>query len=68
MGIIFLKLKKKTLASRCTTVITCNHCIKLNSTVIDLRKKLHGKEIELEKLKSELEGSKIQKKEQNNCK
>ena len=53
------------MASRCTPVTACNHCIKLNSKVIDLKKKLHEKEKELEKLKSEL-GSKMQKKEQNN--
>ena len=54
------------MASRCTPVTACNHCNKLNSKVIDLKKKLHEKEKELEKLKSELEGSKMQKKEQNN--
>ena len=60
------EVEEKTLASRCTPVTACNHCIKLNSKVIDLKKMLHEKEKELEKLKSELEGSKIQKKEQSN--
>ena len=40
-----------------------NHCIKLNSKVIDLSKKLHENEKELEKLHSKLEGSTIQKEE-----
>ena len=60
------EVEEKTWASRCTPVTTCNHCIKLNSKIIDLKKMLHEKEKELEKLKSELEGSKIQKKEQSN--
>ena len=60
------EFEEKTLASRCTPVTACNHCIKLNSKVIDLKKMLHKKENELEKLKSELEGSKIQKKEHSN--
>ena len=60
------EVEQKTLASRCIPVTTCNHRIKLNSKVIDLKKMLHEKEKELEKLKSELEGSKIQKKEQSN--
>ena len=60
------EFEEKTLASRCTPVTACYHCIKLNSKVIDLKKMLHKKEKELEKLKSELEGSKIQKKEQSN--
>ena len=45
------KVEEKTLGSRCTPVIACNHCIKLNSKVIDMKKKLHEKEKELEKLK-----------------
>ena len=60
------EVEGKTLASTCTPVTACNHCIKLNSKVTDLKKILHEKEKELEKLKSELEGSKIQKKEQSN--
>ena len=60
------EVEQKTLASRCIPVTTCNHRIKLNSKVIDLKKMLHEKEKELEKLNSELEGSKIQKKEQSN--
>ena len=60
------EVEEKTLAPRCTPVTACNHCIKLNSNVIDFKKMLHEKEKELEKLKSELEGSKIQKKEQSN--
>ena len=52
--------------SRFTPITACNHCIKLNSKVIDLKKMLHEKEKELEKLKRELEGSKIQRKEQSN--
>ena len=55
------EVEENTLASRGTPVTACNHCIKLNS-VIDLRKKLHEEEKELEKLKTELEGSKIWKK------
>ena len=61
MKIVFMKLKKKPLASRCTPVTPCNHCIRLNSKVIAL-KMLYEKEKEIEKLKTELEGSKIQKK------
>ena len=60
------EVEEKNLASRCTPVTVCNHCIKLNSKVIDLKKKSHEKEKEVEKLKSELEGSKTQKKEQSN--
>ena len=45
------EVEEKTLASRCTPVTACNHCIKLNSKVIDLKKKLHEKEKEAEKLK-----------------
>ena len=56
------EVQEKTLACRCTPVTVCKHCIKLNPKVIDLV----GKEKELKKLKSELEGSKIQKKEQSN--
>ena len=56
------EVEEKTLASRFTPITACNHCIKLNSKVIDLKKMLHEKEKELEKLKSQLEGSKIQKK------
>ena len=65
-GIIFMKLKKKTLASTCAPVTGYNHCIKLNSEIIDLKKKLHEKEKELEKLQSQLEGSNVQKKKQSN--
>ena len=54
------EVEEKAIASRYTSVTACNYCIKLNSKMIDLKKKLHEKE--LEKLKSELEGSKIQKK------
>ena len=60
------EVEEKTLASRFTPITACNHCIKLNSKVIDLKKMLHEKEKQLEKLNSELEGSKIQKKEQSN--
>ena len=60
------EVEEKTLASRFTPITACNHCIKLNSKVIDLKKMLHAKEKQLEKLNSELEGSKIQKKEQSN--
>ena len=60
------EVEEKTLASQCTPVTSCNHCIKLDSKVIDLKKKLHEKKKELDKLKSELERCKIQKKEQNN--
>ena len=59
-------MKKKTLASRSTPVTACKHCIKLNSKVIDWKKKLVEKEKELEEIKSEFEGSKIQKKGQSN--
>ena len=45
------EVEEKTLASRCTPVTDYNHCIKLNSKVIDLKKKLHEKEKEAEKLK-----------------
>ena len=44
IGIIFIKLKVKHLVLQSTPVIACNHCSKLNSTVIDLKKKLHEKE------------------------
>ena len=60
------EVEEKHWASRCTPVTACSHCIKLNSKVIDLKKMLHEKEKELEKLKRELEGSKIQRKEQSN--
>ena len=40
--------------------------ITLNSKVIDLKKKLHEKQKELDKLRSEVEGSRIQKKEKSN--
>ena len=46
------EVEEKTLASRYTLVITCNHCIKLNSAVIDLKKKFHEKEEKKKKLKS----------------
>ena len=59
------EVEEKTLASRCSPVTGCNHCIKLNLKVIDLKKKLHEKEKELQKSKSALEESKLQKKEQN---
>ena len=39
------EVEEKTLASQCTPVTACNHCIKLNSKVIDLSKKLLEKEI-----------------------
>ena len=54
------EVEEKPLASWCTLVTACSHCISKN---IDLKKKLHEKEKKLQKLKSELEGSKIQKKE-----
>ena len=53
------EVEEKILALRCTPVIACNDCIKLNSTVIDFKKKLRAKEKKIVKLKSELEGSKI---------
>ena len=59
-------VEEKTLAPRCTPVTACKDCIKLNLKVIELKKKLVEKEIELEKLKCELKGSKIQKNEQSN--
>ena len=43
------EVEEKTLASRCTPVTACHHCVKLNSKVIDLKKMLHEKEKELEK-------------------
>ena len=46
------EVEQETLASRCIPVTTCNHRIKLNPKVIDLKKMLHEKEKELEKLKS----------------
>ena len=61
------EVEEITLASWFTPVIACNHCIKLNSKVINLKKKLQEKEKKLEKLKSELVGCKIRnKKEQSN--
>ena len=43
------KVEEKNLASCYTPVIACNHCINLNLTIIDLKKKLHEKEKELKK-------------------
>ena len=37
------EVEEKTLASRCAPVTACNHCIKLNSKVIDSKKKLYEK-------------------------
>ena len=47
-GDYIYEVEEKALASRCTPLTTCNHCIKLNLKVIDLKKKLHEREKELE--------------------